>query len=149
MSATLSAKIIKWAKTTTISFRKVKKSLANCQDDILQHVKDVVNIGYLVGKGQNGYTPTYRKSYMISKSKLYEHCKSEYSTLWLYIMAFDDYDMTNKKWDNLPTYIKQDILNTFPSWDKNTAKNIGLYYGVDVAKTIYFDSIKASANFIK
>ena len=142
------AKILKSVNDIKDLMKKTKKNLDDCKDDILQHVKDVVNINYLENKGKKGYEPTYRKSYGISNKKLYNHCCNERSTVWLYVLASFSYDISSKSWPYLPEDIKLELLNTFASWDKKTAVKIGLYYGVKVAKDIIFTSAEVGLNFI-
>ena len=148
LTSTKCAKILKSVNSTKNLMKKTKKNLDDCKDDILQHVKDVVNINYLENKGKKGYEPTHRKSYGIGKKKLYTHCCNERSTVWLYVLASFSYDISNTSWTYLPEDVKLELLNTFASWDKKTAVNIGLYYGVKVAKDVIFTAKEAGMNFI-
>ncbi len=63
------------------------------------------------------------------------------------ILASFDYDITNKKWIDLPDYCKQELLNTFPSWSKKVAVNVGKYYSFDIAVDIVFTAAQVATSY--
>ena len=129
--------------------KKLKKKLANCADDIFQHVRDVVNIGYFERRNRKGYQAIYRKSYGIKESKLYNHCKSLYENARLYLMASYDVDIYNKKWHELSENQQLELLNTMPSWSKKVGWNVGKYYGFTIGKDVFITSCKVYLNMVK
>ena len=127
--------------------KRVKKKLEDCKENIFQHVRDVVNIGYFEGKGKKGYIAIYRKSFGYKEDKLYSICYALYKSAWLVILASFDYDITDKKWKDLPDYCKQELLNTFPSWSKKIALNVGKYYSFDIAVDVVFTAAQVATSY--
>lgn len=136
-------------KTIKDFSKKIKKTLENCTDDVFQHVRDVVNIGYFENKGKKGYQAIYRKSYGINEKKLYNYRYSVYEAAWLYLLAAKNCDMLNKKWIDLSEDCQLELINMFASWDKKVALNIGRYYGAEVGEDVIVTSVKLGIKFVK